>query len=433
MNKITTYLSNAVKNYALRQWKLYSFKNEWLAVIILVIAVKIATSAVSIFSGFYYLDNLFYSLFDSDFLSKSFTVISLILIECLNALFLAKFFKFLLRFNNLKFVFPLLFSAGLFVLSFIISCNGIAIYTSDKVDISKTIENKYITQINAVKKECNEQIKMFNEKITNIKSNPAEWKNGQRCILSKEQLNDINESYNQIADCQKNRDSKIKELLESKKIELTENTTNTETESSKYYRYVSVIMIVQFICSFALSFFWCRISGEEDEKTNQKECVERGLKMIENTVDNCIDSRIATKLNILQTIYREIATENDNKKTLIAAQTETHKTASEQKKVVGFEPLKIHKNTESEQQPQTPETAQNNAVTGGVSDVNDVILTPSKNALSVKKCLLCNKELTANQNARNAKFCSVNCRVKYYNLTHPERKKITIKDESLKH
>lgn len=433
MQKISAYFSNAIKNYALRQWKLYSFKNEWLSVIILVISVKIATSAISIFSGFFYLDNLFYSLFDSEVIAKAFTIISLILIELLNALFLAKFFKFLLRFNNVKFIFPLLFAAGLFVLSFIISCNGIAIYTSNKIDISKTIESKYQAQIDAVKKECSEQIKMFSTKIENIKNNPSEWKNGQRCILSVNQLNDINESYNQITECQKNRDAKIKDLLSSKKIELTENTTNTENESSKYYRYVSVIMIIQFICSFALSFFWCKISGEEDEKTNQKESVERGLKIIENTVDNCIDARITTKLNILQTLYREIAAENDNKKTLIAKE----KKEAEQKKVVGFEPLKIHKNTETETPKFTPEnvpeTPQNNAATRGVSDVNNVILTPSKNALSVKRCACCGKILTDSQNARKAKFCSSNCRVKYYNATHPERKKIKLKDENLTH
>lgn len=420
MNAISNYLSNAVKNYALRNWRLYSFKQEWLTIIILVIVAKIATSIVSVFSGYCYLDNIFFGLFASESLSRVVTVFALVLIELLNALFLAKFFKFLLRMNNLKWVFPLLLSVALFALSFVISTNGIAIYTAGKVDLSKNIAEKYITEIRAVDNDYKEQTAIIQEHINNVKANPSEWKDGKRCVLSTAQLAEIREQYDKITELTNKKESRIKALNEEKAKELQANSANTENEADKYYLYVAVIMFIQLVASLALWFFWCKISAEDDPETNKVEAVSAGLAQIENTVDGCINARVDGKLAVLETIYAKIAAEND--KLTIAAKEE--KTPKSNVRIMGFDNVK------------NDDTATDlNALTRGVSTLKKTPVT-SKNVNATPEtfavCEECGKALNQSQIVRRARFCCPSCRVKNYNKTHTG-KPVIISENNLKH
>ena len=419
MNAISNYLSNAVKNYALRNWRTYSFKQEWLTVILLVIIAKIATSVISVFSGYCYLDNIFFGLFGAESLSKIVTVFSLVIIELLNALFLAKFFKFLLRMNNLKWVFPLLLSIALFALSFVISTNGIALYTSNKVDLSKNIAEKYITEIRAVETDYNQQTAIIQEHINNVKANPSEWRDGKRCVLSTAQLAEIREQYDKITDLTNKKESRINALNEAKAQELQSNRANAETEADKFYKYVACIMFVQLVASLALWFFWCRISAEDDPETNKIEAVSAGLAQIENTVDGCINARVDGKLAVLKTIYAKIAAEND-RLTITAKEGKTPKNTA---RIVGFDGVK---NEDSE--------TDLNAVTRGVSTLKKTPVTSKINnasSESVAVCQECGKALTQSQIVRNARFCCPSCRVKNYNKSHV--KPIVISDSNLKH
>lgn len=416
MNQIQNYLSNVVKNYAIKNWRLYSFKQEWLSIIILVLAVKLITSVISVFSGYFYLESVFFGLFNSDAISRTFAVITLIMIECLNALFLAKFFKFIIRMNNFKWIFPLLFSIGMFSLSFGISCNGIAMYTAGKVDLTKNIESKYLTESEIITSDYNSRIAMQNENINTIKMNPTEWKDGRRSVLSKAQLEQIKQCYDNITTLKKELDKKIAEIQSDKIKELHINQTNTENEASKFYKYVSAIMLIQLLASLALWFFWCKISGEDAPENDKIEQVKNGLVQIENTVDGCIDARVMQKLNILKTIYNNIASDNDMKK---VASIKT----SNPFKIVGFN---NDNNDQSSRNNGIFET-QKNANTFAVSD-DTTVNTTCSNAV----CAECGKALTDSQIVRKARFCSAKCRVSNYNKNHPERKKIIISDSNLK-
>lgn len=420
MNAINNYLSNAVKNYALRNWRAYSFKQEWLTIILLVIVTKLSTSVVSVFSGYCYLDQIFFGLFSSASLSKCLTVLSLVLIEALNALFLAKFFKFLLRMNNLKWIFPLILSIGLFALSFVLSTNGIAIYTGNKVDLSKNIAEKYLTEVQAVENDYKAQCNIINEHIANVKANPSEWKNGQRCILSTAQLAEIRGEYDKITALTNTKEAKIKALNEAKAKELQANKANTENEAGKFYKYVACIMFIQLISSLALWFFWCKISAEDDPETNKVEAVTAGLTQIENTVDDCINSRVDGKLAVLKTIYAKIAAEND-KLSITAKEEKTPKSTA---RIVGFDGVK---NEDSE--------TDLNAVTHGVSTLKKTPVTSkfdNASPESVAVCQECGKTLTQSQIVRNARFCCPSCRVKNYNKNHIG-KPVIISESNLKH
>ena len=422
MNQVTSFFTNRVKNIALSNWRLYTFKQEWLSIILLVLCVKIATSIVSVFSGYYYLKNVFFGLFGTESAARCISVTALIMIELLNALFLAKFFKFALRLNNLKWIFPLCLSIALFSLSFVISCNGIAIYTADNVDITQNIENKYLSQTDGVKADFAARIAVINEHIVSIKSNPTEWRDGKRCVLSVAQLAEMQKCYDEITDLTKQRDKELQRLQVEKRVELAENNENKLSESDKFYKYVAVIMLIQLICSGALWYFWAKISAEDDPETNQKECVEKGLKQIESTVDDCIDARVNTRLNNLKTIYNEIATENAPRIAAKKAAPDTETPPAPKPRIVGFDTLR-----------KTPETPQKNNAdnvnTCGVSPTYKTLQNPLND---VKICVECGNVLTPSQVARNAKFCCPSCRVKHYNKTHPE-KRLTLTDNALKH
>ena len=419
MNFITNALTDKVKNYAIKNWRCYSFKQEWLSIIILVLTVKVATSAVSVFSGYYYLTDVFRGLFGSETLQKTFAVISLVLIELLNALFLAKAFKFILRLNNFKWIFPLILSVGLFFISFVTSTNGIAIYTADKVDLTANIEEKYKTMVDAVKAETAANIDICKQQIENIKQNPSDWKDGKRCILSAGQLAEINKAYDKISALNKDKDLKISQLTIDKNTELSDNQAVTINTSEKYYTYVSVIMAIQIICSFLLWYFWAKISGEDDTENEQKENIEQSLNRVLNTVDGCIYNRIDTRLNALNTIYNGIAAETRQTTTA----TTTH--PKNMPKIVGFN----RKNTTTTATPETHEKTEFNE--GNTVTVSQVHGTPENALNSVKTCLCCGNALNDSQIIRHAKYCSPKCRITYYNITHPERKPLSITNAEL--
>lgn len=418
MNFLTSSLTERVKNYAINNWRCYSFKQEWLSIILLVLTVKIATSAVSVFSGYYYLVDVYRGLFGSETLQKTFAVISLTLIELLNALFLAKAFKFILRLNNLKWIFPLLLSAGLFVISFVTSTNGIALYTSNKVDISTTINDKYATKIAAINTETAANVDLIKERITNIKENPTDWKNGQRCILSATQLKEISDCYDKIAAYQNYKELKIKELTQEKNTELSENQAVTTNTAERYYMYVSVIMCIQIVSSFLLWFFWCKISAEDDTENEQKETITNSLENVLKSVDTCINSRINSRIGVLNTIYSGIAAQSTQ---TAPETTPENETTPKPLKIVGF-----NSNTDNSETAQIqPQKATDTATVPTLH--GNGINTPE----NVKKCLFCGNTLTPSKIIRGAKYCCDSCRIKAYNQNHPERKPLKIPPEKL--
>lgn len=416
-------LQNFIKNFAIRNWQKYSFKKEWLSVILLTLILKIATSAVSVFSGFYYLDNFYFAFLNSYAAAKIFSVLTLLLIEGLNALFLAKFFKFALRVEFKTALLPLVCAILTFSISFIVSCNGIALYNTNNEDFSKEINAKYNTLVFEAKNEANENIKHVESYISNIQKNPECWKNGERCILSANQNNEIAKGFDLITSYKRDLNAKIQNLENDRKTELADNNAKTIATSDKYYKIVAFIMFIQVVCSAGLWFFWCKISGQDAPENEYKESIDEIYTKANTLIDNGLNVCFNQKFSLINTAFAQL--ENDLKTKEIAHKEQCKNTDNSVKKI-GFSDINITPETSD------PET-QNNVYTGGVSDVENVKLTPSNNVNSVKICAECGNTLTPSQIVRNAKFCCPSCRVKNYNKTHPAAKKITLKDENLKH
>ena len=310
MNKIQNWLSNQVKDFAVKNWEIYAIKKEWLAVILLLLLTKLATSAVSIFSGYQYLQSFFFGLVNSEAVASWFSIIALGLIEGLAALFLAKFFKFALRMQWLTAVMPLFFAILVFAVSFITSTNGIAIYTAQGVDLSNEINAKYNSLIEARRQDYAADCDNVKDQISAIKNNPEEWKNGQRCVLSHAQNEELSKCYDKLNAAKISLNSDVKDLQEQQKAELADNATHTTNEADKYYNIVAVIMIIQVVCSGALWFFWCKISGEDapdiDAKDGVKSIYDKAASLIRSGVETCITTEFNTITTAFATLDNEL-------------------------------------------------------------------------------------------------------------------------------
>lgn len=413
MNKISNYL----KTFAVKNWQKYSFKKEWACVICLLLVLKLATSAVSIFSGFFYLDNFFFSFSDSETASKIFSFITLFIIEGLCTLFLAKFFKFALRLDFKTAALPLVCAILMFAISFVVSCNGIALFASQSEDLSKLINAKYNSQITELKNENFLNIKQLENYIETIKKNPENWSGGKRCVLSEYQNREVAKTYDLIATYKNDLKKQLQNVESQRNNELAENNKNTTDKSDKYYNIVAFIMLIQVVCSGGLWFFWCKISAQDAPENDYKESVNDIYNQANTLIDNGLNICIEQKFSTITTAFNQLA--NDLRMKEINAATAAKLPEKSVQKRAGFAV-------------ETSETeTDKNAYTGGVSGVENVVLTPSDNVISVKVCEECGNVLKPSQIARNARFCCTSCRVKNYNKTHD--KQINLKNENLTH
>lgn len=454
MNKINSFLANVVKNFAVSNWERYCIKQEWLTVIILLLITKAVTSAISIFSGFQYLQNFFFGLINNEAAANTFSILALLLIEGLAALFLAKFFKFALRMQLLTAAMPFVFAALVFAVSFITSTNGIAVYTAKGVDLSKEINGKYNTQLEVLKADYDAEAATVKEHINTIKNNPEEWKDGKRSVLSKAQNLQLNICYDKLNSLKVDYNAQVKEVKEAQKIELADNATHTTNEADKYYNIVAVIMAIQVVCSGGLWFFWCKISGEDKPEIDAKEGVkaiyDKAATLIRGGVDTCINTEFNTITTAFTLLNNELALRNieagkrakeesENQYRLAAEAVnvptaaaagpvdeqpaEPEKAAEEAPatpekhrqviKIIGFgnasEAPKITTENEPKNEPKTEEAEQPH------SEPYGPVVSPEKNAVTnTRICLLCGKEFTPR--AWNQKYCTPAHKDEYWRL-----------------
>lgn len=431
--KIVDLLTKAISKHAVKNWKLQTFKQEWLFVILLVLVLKLATSAVSIFSGWYYLTDFFADFVPNDFLAKLLSVIALLLIECLTALFLAKFFKFALRLNFLQSLMPLICVSGIFAVSFIVSTNGIATYVNTSDTQIESVKTDYLTLKNAVNEELTENINTVKMQIANINANPENWKDGKRCVLSKEQNQQINKCFEQITKFKQDAAAKIADIEKQEQSEIANTKQTINATAEKYYKIVMHIMIVQVLSSAILWFFYSKIAIEEAPQDQYNENLNHLFlqtdKIIERNFENRINSRIFALENVINNTKPTMQTQ-------INANADVKKNASNKVSIKGFGGNSENISRETDENISVSrETNEKNSVNDAVNIVvNDNFNANTASVLNVSenltpKCQFCGKELTIAQVSRRAKYCCPSCRVKAFNATHS--KKIDIKDSSL--
>lgn len=488
MSKLTNSLSTALSNFAVKNWKKQMFRDEWLAVILLVLVLKLGTSAVSIFSGWYYLQNFYTDFVSNELAARCFSVLSLILIEFLNALFLAKFFKFALRVDFKTAVMPLICAALTFSVSFIISTNGIAVYVNESETQTESVKTDYAEQKNAVSRETEKNIADVESYIETIKANPENWSNGKRCILSTEQNREIAAAFNRIEQYKESAASRIAEIEKAESVELSATATEIKATAERYYKIVAIIMLIQISCSALLWFFYSKIAMQDSPTDGYEENITDVLQRTDNLIEDGISNRFAKKIAMIENAFSDLQPQTVSAKPEptpevsreteinIAAKVEPPTAPRKTKtvRIAGFQPqnstlteinavkepvkavnLSVNQPLMSvnvvpvsretiENQPETAvnvsrETPENVEVKSTLTDINgaDTASVPAESSYNsltekktaVKNCLFCGAELTSSQIAHRAKFCSTLHRVQYFNANNV--KQINVKKSKL--
>lgn len=491
MSKLTNSLSTALSNFAVKNWKKQMFRDEWLAVILLVLVLKLGTSAVSIFSGWYYLQNFYTDFVSSELAARCFSVLSLILIEFLNALFLAKFFKFALRVDFKTAVMPLICAALTFSVSFIISTNGIAVYVNESETQTESVKTDFSEQKNAVSRETEKNIADVERYIETIKANPENWSNGKRCILSTEQNREIAAAFNRIEQYKESAAARIKEIEKTESAELSATATEIKATAERYYKIVAIIMLIQISCSALLWFFYSKIAMQDSPTDGYEENITDVLQRTDNLIEDGISNRFAKKIAMIETAFADLQPQTVTHKSEpqpmpevsreteinIAAKVEQPTAPRKPKtvRIAGFQPqnqtetginavkefvkavnlsvdqplmsvnavnvpretIENHPESTVNVSRETPENVEVNSIFTDINgaDTASVPAESSSDSLTdkktpVKKCLLCGQELTTSQIAHRAKFCSTLHRVQYFNANNG--KQISVKKTNLR-
>ncbi len=126
-------------------YKIHEFSKEWKMAIITIFFAKLVTNGVSIYAGYNFIYLYSLQILNSVFWSQIVAVVFLLIVEILTMVFLAKFFKFLLRTHYKTALFSFIASVILFSISFVISTNGLAMKQSAVADNTNIINEKYET------------------------------------------------------------------------------------------------------------------------------------------------------------------------------------------------------------------------------------------------------------------------------------------------
>ncbi len=473
-------LQNFFKNFAAKQWEIFSYKDEWGTVIFFVLLAKILTCAVSIFSGFAYLDNFLFGCLNNETAALIFSIIILLLIEGLNWFLLDKTFKFMLHAEYKTAVLPSLFATAIFILSFNLSANGIAIWKAEKADLSNDINEKYSLFEESAKNGNAAELQEIDQNISDIKANPEQWSNGKRCVLSAQQNTALQSLYDRKSQLRNSLKDELKKLEAERKQELSENATNTTDQAERFYLLVAAIMIAQFLCNLYLMYSWKKIHVEENPEQVKADRINMTFAAVGDTIDSGIESVIDAKRAEMDTMFTLMKRQPLGKLRVMESDSHTHETdhdneaqptekaAKADKVIKGFGFVPDDGNASETPQPKTPtetpgtpenaptetptetpeETPQTETQHNGVqryvpSPENAPGETAEKAAKStpinatktplqerrrnangeiICECQECQKVLTVQQIEKGARFCSPAHRLKQWKIENANRR-----------
>jgi len=379
-------ISGLISKQATKQAKLHSFLVENQLIILLVFFLQLVTIGIAVFSGYNFFVAKFENLLEiNKAVIITVSVLFVLIIEILTALFLLKTFKFLYKglvINAIAyFIGVLLF----YSLSFYVATNGLASYTIKRFDNSEVIKAKYQTNKDLLIQSFESSQAEINQAIETINNNPLLWKNGKLSNLSTEQINSVNNYYNQLSGLRNQLKSDLQAVENSEVNELKSNTNNATSEAEKYYIIVMVIMFIQFICNALMAFFYHKIYNEN----NSKDVINDSIKLFTSQISNNTTSIIEQTINERYNAYL-VALNNHLAHTTITT-TGTTTTTGTNKKPIGFDINNDNRINENRN--------------------NDTIKTGSTVTFdhNIRLCLHCNKPYVYKHHKQI--YCSTDCRV----------------------
>ena len=284
-------LSKVAKN----QYKLHNQKQEWKAFIFFVFLIKAVTWAVSIFAGWHFFNQIILRATGNIIFSAVVSALILLAIEGATNLALAKLFKFLYRgTNHLSTTVAMLFVVLLlFGVSFYSSTTGLSMRQARKADNTKEIIEKYSIKADELKKEYKASAHDLDAQIAIIKQNPQGWSHGKRTTLLTWQLDKIDSLLYIKSDNKQQLKNELTKLKQEKNFQLSRNNALMTAEADKYYNIVMAIMIMQFITSGMLMYFFKIIHAEDNPEGQVNEEIKELNEIITANTFYAMKSRMS--------------------------------------------------------------------------------------------------------------------------------------------
>ncbi|MCF6240773.1 MAG: hypothetical protein L3J74_05445 [Bacteroidales bacterium] len=333
-------LSKVARN----QYQLHNNKQEWRAFILFVFMLKAITWAVSIFAGWHFFNQMILRATANTVFAAAISVLILLAIEGSTNLALSKFFKFSYRgTNHISTAVAMAFMVlMLFGISFYSSTQGLSMRQARKVDNTPEIIKKYSIKEKQIKKDYDGTFTDIDRQIISIRNNPQGWSHGQRTTLLTWQLEAIDSLLFVKSQAKQTLKNELKNLEAQKQYELNQNTRLMTAEADKYYNIVMVIMLVQFITSGILMWFWKIIHTEDDKDSIINEEIREMNEIMTSNAFYALKNRMSEVSNAFTVAMLEKMPEQH---TLPLAETEPEQ---ERVKVSGFQSKNGQKTADSQ-------------------------------------------------------------------------------------
>ncbi len=332
--------NTVLTNWANRVMTLQKTKQEWRTAIILSAIIKFITMLFSIFAAYQFVYDLVYNSLNNTAQAFVFTVLLLLSLEFLTAVFLEKTFKFIYR-KRLNTAIPTaIIVLGLFIISFVSSTNGLAKRQQAKANNIAEILTVAQQQKDSVMRVFGAEKLEYKKLISTIEQNPSGWQNGKRCILLPAQLAQINQLQQKIDNLKHEQKTELARIAAMTDNKISANKKEQQKTADKYYSVMAVIMVVQLLSTALLIFFLYLIRSEEQPDQIVKENLSYIEKTIEQSAQTVMQNSIITAMNKFNDMTNVVFSKFENQEIL----SEKKADLKPEKKQIGFAQNKPEKN-----------------------------------------------------------------------------------------
>lgn len=275
-----TSISQIINDWAKMQMSLHPIKVEWRSAIIITALIKLLTMLFSAYAAYTFFYNYIIHIIENQQLSSIFSIVVLVFLETITAIFLGKLFKFFLRKKYRLSLFTFFLVSSLYTLSFISSTEGLAQKQSSKIDKTLALKERHEKQLEALNQSQVKQIQEVDTLISSIRNNPVVWSNRKRKHLSLEQQENILQLNMQKQGIRKSFEARKKQSKVDFAHEINMNQQLMAKSANKYYQVMAIAMIIQFAFTGILIFLLHRVHLQE----NKQQILNENLKAIRDKI-----------------------------------------------------------------------------------------------------------------------------------------------------
>lgn len=433
--KFRSAFAETWKNSAATAIQRYDVAREFWALIFGFIMLRLATSFVSIFSGYAFFSVELAGVLPSATLREVAAVALLVCVELVTAGFIFKCFKFVFA-QRWQLAAAMLVGVGVFFfISFHTSTRGIALYKSDTTDAKITLESKSAAGVDSVANFYDGQIELLRASLDDIK--PQTWNKRHQTtadgrdtvvyLLTTVQEQTKTEIYNKILSLQSAKSATIADYRHSIADELASVQAAADVDADKYYIYVVIIMLLQLASNGVLCYFYSRIYHENNRADEIAGVVANFADTIADDTDALINRQTTAQYNhyvnalerrllLLQTAAASpaLAAQTNSgvyaraRVTKIVGNETSNETSNEttddhqrsQVVIKGFAPP----SSDDDQPDAIDAQSQATATNGSPTDGNRVVYVGD----NIRYCEYCGRGFVPNHNKQ--KYCSNACR-----------------------